>query len=94
MNQDDIKNLVGWLRAIYKETQMARGEMSDVRNKINMIPDIRDSTHRGTQDSGDAERKIEETRHHLDDRLNKVEDVLRDLRSMVKELQAKVDRIK
>lgn len=94
MNQEDIKNLVGWLQAIYKEAQQVRGEMNDMRSKINMIPDIRESTHRGTQDSGDAERKIDETRHHLDDRLNKIEDNLRSLTAVVREIQNKIDRLK
>lgn len=94
MNDQDIKNLVGWLQAIHKETQLARGGVEELRHNVNMIPEIKDSTHRGTQDSGDAERKIEETRNHLEARLNKLEDVLNDLRGDIRDIKSKVDRIK
>lgn len=94
MNQEDLKNLVGWLQAIYKETQATRGATNEMRRNINMIPEIRDSTHRGTQDSGDAERKIEETRNHLESRLNKIEDLLSDLRNEIRDIKNRVDRIK
>ena len=94
MNQEDIKNLVGWLQAIYKEVQTTRGTATEMRRNIDMIPDIRTSTHKGTQDSGDAERKIEEARNHLDNRLNKLEDILHDLRAELREVRSKVDHIK
>jgi hypothetical protein len=94
MNQEDIKNLVGWLQAIYKETQLTKGVTEELKRNVQMIPEIRDSTLKGTQDSGDAERKIEETRNHLEGRINKLEDILNELRSDVREIRAKVDRIK
>ena len=94
MTPNDIKNLVGWLQAIYKEAQTTRGEVSEMRSKVNMIPEIRDSTHKGTEDSGDAERKIEDTRKHLDDRLNHLESAINDLKGMVKDLQGKISHLK
>ena len=93
MNQDDVKNLMGWLQAIYKETQEARGATQELRRNVDLIPEIRDSTNRGTQDSGDAERKIEETRNQLEGRIHKMEDTLNDLRNIVKDIQNKVDRL-
>lgn len=94
MNPEDVKNLVGWLQAIYKETQTTRGAVNDMQAKINMIPEIHTSTHKGTQDSSDSERKIDETRHHMEARLNKVEDTLHDLRAMLQDIQSKVNRLK
>lgn len=94
MNQEDVKNLVGWLQAIYKETQETKGVAGELRRNIHMIPEIRESTVKGTQDSADAERKIEETRNHLESRINKLEDILNDLRSDIREIRSKVDRIK
>lgn len=94
MNNDDLKNLVGWLQAIHKEAQLTRGGVEELKRNVDMIPEIRDTANRGTQDSGDAERKIEETRNHLEGRINKLEDILNDLRSEIREIKAKVDRIK
>lgn len=94
MNQQDIKNLVGWLQAIYKEAQETKEALHEMRRNISLLPEIKDSTRRGTQDSEDAERKIDETRNHLESRLNKLEDMIQDLRSEVKEVRSKVDRIK
>jgi archaellum component FlaC len=94
MTQEDIKNLVGWLQAIHKESQLARGGVEELKRNVNMIPEIRDTANRGTQDSGDAERKIEDTRNHLEDRMNKIEDILNDLRGDVREIRSKIDRIK
>ena len=94
MNQEDVKNLVGWLQAIYKETQETKGAATELRRNIHMIPEIRDSTLRGTQDSADAERKIEDTKNQLESRMNKIEDILNDLRSDIREIKSKVDRIK
>lgn len=94
MNQEDIKNLVGWLQAIHKELQETRGAANEMRRHVDMIPEIRDSTNKGTQDSGDAERKIEDARNHLENRINKLEDILNDLRTDVRDIRAKVDRIK
>lgn len=94
MNQEDLKNLTGWLQAIYKESQESRAGINEMRRHVQMIPEIRDSTHRGTQDSGDAERKIENTRDRLEHRIVKMEDTLNDLRSMIKDVQSKIDRLK
>lgn len=94
MNQEDIKNLVGWLQAIYKETQLAKGAAEELRRNVDMIPEIKDIATRGTHDSGDAERKVEDTRNHLENRINKIEDILNDLRNEIREIKAKVDRIK
>lgn len=94
LSQEDIKNLVGWLQAIFKETQTTRGEMQEIRAKVNLLPEIRDSSQHSKQDSNDAERKIEETRNYLDSRLHKIEDSLNDLKSQIRDLQSKVDRIK
>lgn len=94
MNQEDVKNLLGWLQAIYKETQETRGSVQELRRNVDIIPEIRDSTHKGTQDSGDAERKIEETRNHLEGRINKLEDTMNDVRNMLRDVQNKVDRLK
>lgn len=94
MNQEDIKNLVGWLQAIYKEVQTTRGTAVEMRRHIELLPEIRNSTHKGTQDSGDAERKIEDARNHLENRINRLEDVLNDLRSDIRDIKARVDRIK
>jgi len=94
MNQEDIKNLVGWLQAIYKQTEMTRGTTNEIRQHVNLLPEIRESTKSGSQDSNDAERKIEETRNHLENRIKHVEDSVNDIRSIVKDIQSKVDRIK
>lgn len=94
MNQEDLKNLVGWLQAIYKETQETRGVANEMKKNIHMIPEIREFANRGSQDSGDAERKIEETRNHLESRINKLEDILNDLRSDIREIRSRVDKIK
>lgn len=94
LNQEDIKNLVGWLQAIYKESQATRGELHEIRAKVNLLPEIRESSQHSKQDSGDAERKIEEARNYLDNRLHKIEDTLNELRSHIRDLQAKIDRIK
>lgn len=94
MNQEDLKNLMGWLQAIYKETQSTRGAVLESRRSLDMIAEIRDSTHKGTPDSGDAERKIEDTRHQLENRISKLEDSINDLRSLVKDMHSKIDRLK
>jgi archaellum component FlaC len=94
MNQEDVKNLVGWLQAIYKETQEARGATNEMRKNIHMIPEIREFANKGSHDSGDAERKIEETRNHLEARINKLEDVLNDIKGDVREIRNKVDHLK
>lgn len=94
MNNEDVKNLVGWLQAIYKEAQQTKGVAEELKRNVAMIPEIKDVANRGTQDSGDAERKIEDTRNHLESRINKIEDILNDLRSEIREIKAKVDRIK
>lgn len=94
MNSEDIKNLVGWLQAIYKETQFVKGELGDIRSNVDMIPEIKGITNRGTQDSGDAERKIDDTRNHIDDRMNRLESTLNDLKNDIKDIRSKVDRIK
>ena len=94
MNQEDIKNLVGWLQAIYKESQTTRATVNEMRRNVDLIPAIRTSTDRGTQDSGDAEKKIEDTRHSLEARINKLEDILSDLRTDIRDIRGKLDRIK
>lgn len=94
MHEEDIKNLVSWLQAIYKESQTARGAVLEMRDKVNLIPEIRNSTNRGTQDSGDAERKIDETRHIMEDKINRMESHISELKTMINEIRSKVDRIR
>lgn len=94
MNQEDLKNLVGWLQAIYKETQLARGVSDELKRQVAAIPEMKELIARGTQDSSDAERKIEETRNHLENRINKLEDLLNDLRGDIKDMKSKIDRFK
>ncbi len=94
MNQEDVKNLLGWLQAIYKESQETKGSVNELRRHTEMIPEIRNSTLKGTQDSADAERKIEETRNQLEGRIRHIEDTLNDLRGMIKNIENKVDRLK
>lgn len=93
MNQEDLKNLVGWLQAIYKKAELTQGELSDVRAKVAMIPEIRDASHHSKQDSGDAERKIDDARNHLDGRIHRIEDSLNELKGVVRDIQSKVDRM-
>lgn len=94
MNQEDLKNLVGWLQAIYKEVQTTRGTAQELKRNIDIIPEIRELASRGSQDSGDAERKIEDARNNLENRINKLEDILNDLRGEIRDIKSKVDRIK
>lgn len=94
MNQEDLKNLVGWLQAIYKEAQTTRGTAQELKRNIDMIPEIREFASRGSQDSGDAERKIEDARNNLENRISKLEDILNDLRGEIRDIKSKVDRIK
>lgn len=94
MHEEDIKNLVSWLQAIYKESQTARGAVLEMRSKVDLIPEIRNSTNRGTQDSGDAERKIEETRHLLEDKMNRLESQMHELKNLINEVRSKIERIR
>ena len=94
MSLEDIQNLTSWLQAILKEVQESRGAALEMREHIKLIPEIRDSTHRGTQDSGDAERKIEETRNHLENKIDRLEHSINDIKSTVQDIKNKVDRLK
>lgn len=94
MNNEDIKNLMGWIQVIYKELQITRTTTHDMQAKINMLPEIREATQRGTQDSSDAERKIDETRQQLENRINNLDSMMQEIRSSVRDIQQKVDRIK
>lgn len=94
MQQEDLKNLMGWLQAIHKESQGARSAVYEMKAKVDLLPDIQRSTNSGTQDSSDAERKIDDFRNHLEGRVNKMEDTLNDLRNTVRDIQNKVNHLK
>ena len=94
MNQEDLKNLMGWLQAIYKEAQETRGATIEMRRNVQMIPDIRENSMHGSKDSGDTERMLQDTKNHLETRMNKLEDMLRDISSHLKDIQSKVDHLK
>lgn len=94
MTQEDIQNLTSWLQAILKEVQESRGATAEMREVVKLIPEIRDSTNRGTQDSGDAERKIEETRNRLESKVDRLESTINDIRSTLNDIRNKVDRLK
>ena len=94
MNQEDLKNLTGWLQAIYKESQAARGGVNEMRSKVDMIPEIREFTNRGNHNSSDADRKIEETRNHLEQQIRKVEDMLHEMQKSLHDISSKIDHLK
>jgi archaellum component FlaC len=94
MHEEDIKNLVGWLQAIYKETQLTRGATTEMRRNIDMIPEIRTMSEHGSHDSNDAERKIEETKNHLENQIRKLEDMLNEVRHELKDIHSKLDHLK
>jgi|GEM_PF-5933502 len=94
MNQEDLKNLTGWLEAIYKETQVTRGVATELRKNVDMIPDIRHFTDIASRDSSDSEKKIEETRNHLENRLSQIESMLNELRSQMKDIHSKIDHLR
>lgn len=94
MQQEDLKNLMGWLQAIHKEAQGAHGSVKEMRSKVDLLPEIERSSREGSKDSNDGERKIDDLRNHLEAKINRMEDTLKDLHNTVKDIQNKVNHIK
>ena len=84
---------MGWIQAIYKETQETRASAAEVRKHIHLLPEIKDATLKGAHDSGDAERMIQETRSHLEGRIDRLESLLHDIQNTVKDIKSRTDRI-
>lgn len=94
MQQEDLKNLMGWLQAIHKEAQGAHSSVRDMKAKVDLLPEIDRSSREGSKDSNDGERKIEDLKNHLEAKINRMEDTLNDLRSTMKDIQNKVNHLK
>ncbi len=94
MASEDLQNLASWLQEILKEVQETRGATLEMRDKVNLLPEIREATARGSQDSGDAERKIDDTRNHLESKIGQLESTMNDMRSTLNDIRNKVDRLK
>ena len=94
MQQEDLKNLMGWLQAIHKEAQGAHSSVNDMKSKVDLLPDIQRCSRDGSKDSNEGERKIEDLKNHLEGRINRMEDVLNDLRNTVKDIHNKVSHLK
>lgn len=94
MHEEDLKNLVGWLQAIYKEAQITRGNTLEMRRNIDMIPELRNKAEQTDRESSDVERKVEEARNHLENQMRKLEDALNEVRHELKDIHAKLDHLK
>lgn len=94
MHEEDIKNLVGWLQAIYKETQLTRGATAEMRRNIDLIPEIKTLTDHGEHETNDTERKLEEIRNHLEAQIRKLEDGLNEIKHELRDIHSKVDHLK
>jgi len=93
MDQEDVNNLVTWLQSILKDTQETKASVADIRAKVDKLPEIESFITRGTQDSGDAERKIEDTRARLESKIDKLDQQMNDLRSVLNDIKSKVERL-
>jgi DNA-binding transcriptional MerR regulator len=93
VNQEDAKNMVGWLEAIYKELQETKGVVVEARDKTNMLNEIRDFVSRERGGNGEIDRKIDEAKHHLEAKIDKIEHQMNDLRSILNDIQNKVNHL-
>lgn len=93
MRDEDMKNLVGWLQAIYKEASEAKSTSKESRDKINLLPEIRDFIARERGGSGEIDRRIEDAKNHLENKINHLEQQMNDLRNILNELKNKLDRL-
>lgn len=94
MNQDDLKNLTGWLQAIFKEAQETKGVTHEVRDRINLLPEIRDFVARERGGNSEIDRRIEDAKNHIEGKVDHLEQQIHDLRNILNEIKHKVDRIK
>jgi peptidoglycan hydrolase CwlO-like protein len=94
MQQEDLKNLMGWLQAIHKEAQGSHSSVREMKMKVDLLPEIERCSREGLKDSSEGERKIEELKNSLEGRIRHIEDILNELRSSVKEIQSKVNHLK
>ncbi len=94
MNQEDLKNLMGWLQAIHKEAQTGRGTIGELKSKIDLLPEIRENVRRDEQRDSSYEHKLDDTRTRLENQLRKIEDMMNEMRSEMRELKSKIDHLK
>ncbi|MFO0971548.1 MAG: hypothetical protein U0520_04365 [Candidatus Saccharimonadales bacterium] len=93
LNQDDLKNLTGWLQAIFKEVQESKGISNELRDKLNMLPEIRDFVSRERGGNSEIDRRIEDTKNHLEGKIDRLEQQIHDLRNILNDIKNKVDRL-
>lgn len=93
MNQEDVKNMVGWLQAIYKELQETRGIAAETRDKSAVLHEIRDLVSREQGGNGEIDRRIDDAKHHLETKIDKLEHQINDLRNILNDIKGKVDRL-
>lgn len=93
MNQDDIRNLTGWLQAIFKEAQESKGMSAELRDKINLLPEIRDFVARERGGNSELDRRIEDTKNHLEGKVDRLEQQIHELRNILNDIKNKVDRL-
>lgn len=94
MSQEDIQNLTSWLQTILKEVQEARGASQEMRDDVKLLPEIRDFVSRERGGNSEIDRRLDDTRNHLDSKIDRLEHTLNDLRSEIRDIKSKVDRIK
>lgn len=94
MNQEDAKNMVGWLEAIYKEVQETRGIAAETRDKSAVLAEIRDFVSRERGGNGEIDHKIDAARNHLESKIDKLEHQVNDLRNILNDVKNKIDHIK
>lgn len=94
MHEEDMKNLVGWLQAIFKESQNSRAAANDVRRHAELLPELRDMLRRDERIEANYEHKLEDTKNHLENQMRKIEDLLNELRHEIRDIKSKVDHLK
>lgn len=94
LTAENIQNLMGWLQEILKESQVSRGLNQEMRDKVNLIPEIRDRLIHPDYTTNSAERKIDDTRSNLEARLNQIEVNVADLKNILNDLRSRIDKLK